>query len=181
MDVYFVRHGQTYMNVADSRPSQRIFWWGYPRKLGENFNPITHPGLNTLSRRGKHQARSAGAILSEVLDKPTMVCSTEVRAKQTADIIAEACGIEDYRLQHFLREKARDYFTGTHMESDNDAFNRFKYGLDELIEKSDSPLIVVSHYHVLGMYLQRPMDNGEILHARYERGKIHVLESTKKA
>lgn len=113
-------------------------------------------------------------VLAGVVESPVMASSTEVRARQTAEIVSREVGVEEYRLEHFLRERARDYFTGSHMEREVDALNRFRYGLDELLEQNDGSLIVVSHYHVLRMYLGKSLENGGVVHAQYRDGEVRV-------
>lgn len=70
MEVYFVRHGQTAGNVAKRHQAE-------------------HTPLTPL---GREQAKAAASLIKKI--KPTqLITSTNVRAIETASIIADECGL----------------------------------------------------------------------------------------
>lgn len=171
VNVYFVRHGQTYMNNAENRKGW-LLWWGIPRRVGFDFNPYTSPALNTLTRKGKRQMKRAASWLHEHVTEPVIACSTDERAVQSAGYISQLYKFREEQYA-FLCEQRRNYWTGYASELHSNALARFKAGLEGLL--MNGTFIIVSHLIVMADTLGlEHIDNGEIVHVRYD-GNFKVL------
>lgn len=89
MDVYFVRHGETDGNVAHRHQ---------------------HPETE-LNEKGKEQVTTAAYELA-TYNATHIICSTQVRAVQSARIIAEYCGLTPDTHPAFEELKRPDWLVG---------------------------------------------------------------------
>lgn len=166
-----VRHGQTAWNLA-----QRI----------QGRSDVR------LNATGRQQAERAGVELAKEGPWDLVVCSPLVRARQTAQIIADYLGIWQVLEVEELVERdygkaEGSYFAElndadkdllfSHGESEDDVVVRAVTALRRLVEQNpDARVVIVAHGTLIRLVLGALAKNP---HPRVENGEVLVLDTTK--
>lgn len=180
MQAILIRHGQAASNLQV-----------LDRLVGE---------YATLTAEGKHQIQELSTMLGRILITRTIFTSPYPRTMQSADILAEALGLQivvDERLQEIqkgdwegkpVREvieleaavdiDQRPMFRPPHGENWQDVGDRVAELIEELRQRDHKQVLLMSHDHPIrmgiGKLLAKPIASWEDL--RVDNASIHILE-----
>jgi broad specificity phosphatase PhoE len=183
--VILVRHGQAEHNVSDLMG-------------GWSQTSLTEPGLV--------QAHAAARRLSEELDGSSvrLISSDLRRARQTAEIIGEALGVEPEYVAGVrelnngvaagkTKQESREFFVEPHeplldwqpypgAETWRRMYARVSEAMDDLMEAHDAPLVIVTHggtiVGIVSWWLQLSPEQMRWVSFHCEPASITVLDLT---